>query len=140
MRPRFGRRLARSHGVAIIRSRNDVVDDITFELNGLTGRLIEYRRYLSNRRRNDEMAALIEIKGLGAAVASAKKGIAGVREATGGLSSEAAALVSAVNEVRAQIKQAHDDLKFEAETLGNGGEKISDPQTEDINSSQNQGS
>ena len=66
------------------------------------------------------MPPLIEIKGLGAAVQSAKAGIAGVRSATAGLSSEAAALVAAIQDVRTQIAQAQSDLKFEAETLGNG--------------------
>ena len=66
------------------------------------------------------MPPLIEIKGLGLAVASAKKGIADLRVETAGLSTDASALVSAIQDVRTQIKQAHEDLKFEAETLGNG--------------------
>jgi hypothetical protein len=65
------------------------------------------------------MPPLIEIKGLGSAVAEAKKGIAGVRAATMGLSAESARLIAAVNDVRAQIAQAHDDLQFEATMLGN---------------------
>ena len=72
------------------------------------------------------MPPLIEIKGLGAAVANAKKGIADLRTETAGLSTDASALVSAIQDVRTQIKQAHEDLKFEAETLGNGGETQSE--------------
>lgn len=68
---------------------------------------------------------LIEIKGLGNIVADARKAIAGVRSETAGLNTDATALVLAVQDVRAQIKQAHADLKFEAETLGNGGESTS---------------
>ena len=66
------------------------------------------------------MANLFEIKGLGAAVADAKKGISQVRAETAGLSSDASLLIAAVQGVRQQIKAAHDDLQFEAEQLGNG--------------------
>ena len=69
---------------------------------------------------------LIEIKGLGGIVAEARKGIAGVRSETAGLNLDAANLVTAVKDVRAQIHQAHADLKFEAETLGNGGDAKSE--------------
>lgn len=93
------------------------MEHIIRELRGLTARVIAYRFQLENRR----MANLIEIKGLGAAVQSAKKGIADVRSETSGLSSDAAALVSELQDVRAQIKQARDDIAFEAQTLGNGG-------------------
>lgn len=63
---------------------------------------------------------LIEIKGLAAAVQAAKTGISSVRAETAGLSTDAAALIAAVQDVRSQIKQAQADLKFEAEQLGNG--------------------
>jgi hypothetical protein len=66
-----------------------------------------------------DMRKLFEIKGLGAAVADAKKGIAQIRSETGGLSADASLLVSAVQNVRQQIKAAHDDLQFESEQLGN---------------------
>lgn len=71
------------------------------------------------------MPPLIEIKGLGAAVQAAKASIANVRTETSGLSTDATALVAAIQDVRSQIKQAHDDIKFEAETLGNGGGTVS---------------
>lgn len=66
-----------------------------------------------------DLRNIFEIKGLGAAVAAAKGSIAQVRSETGGLSQDASLLVSAVQNVRQQIKAAHDDLQFEAETLGN---------------------
>ena len=66
------------------------------------------------------MPPLIEIKGLGADVASAKKGIRDLRSEVAGLNVDSTLLTTAVKDVRTQIKQAHDDLKFEAETLGNG--------------------
>lgn len=98
--------------------------DITVELSGLTDRVIAYR-VITQMEREGNLPPLIEIKGLGAIVADAKKGIAGVRAETAGLSTDAKALVAAVQDVRVQIKQAHEDLKFEAETLGNGGETSS---------------
>lgn len=98
--------------------------DITRELAELTDRVTAVR-VITTMNREGRLPPLIEIKGLGAIVADAKKGIAGVRAETAGLSIDAAALVSAVQDVRGQIKQAHADLKFEAETLGNGGETTS---------------
>ena len=74
----------------------------------------------ANNIREGKMPPLIEIKGLGAAVQSAKAGIASVRSETAGLSTDATALVAAIQDVRKQISQAQSDLKFEAETLGNG--------------------
>lgn len=81
---------------------------------------------MANNIKAGTMPPLIEIKGLGAAVKSAKAGIASVRAETAGLSSDATALVAAIQDVRTQISQAHADLKFESETLGNGGETTSD--------------
>lgn len=82
----------------------------------------------ANNIREGKVPPLIEIKGLGAAVAAAKTSIANVRTETSGLSTDATALVSAIQDVRTQIKQAHADIQFEAETLGNGGEKTSGEQ------------
>jgi hypothetical protein len=93
--------------------------EISAALSELTDRIIAYR-VITKMDREGTLPPLIEIKGLGAIVADAKKGIAGVRAETAGLSTDAAALVAAVQDVRVQIKQAHDDIKFEAETLGNG--------------------
>jgi hypothetical protein len=102
--------------------------DITHELSELTDRVTALR-VVTKMQKEGRLPPLIEIKGLGAVVASAKKGIADVRAETSGLSVAAAALISAVQDVRAQIKQAHEDLKFEAETLGNGGGAVSETTT-----------
>jgi hypothetical protein len=98
--------------------------DITREVAELTDRVTAFR-VVTTMQREGRLPPLIEIKGLGAIVANAKKGIAEVRSETSGLSTDASALVSAVQDVRAQIQKAHEDLKFEAETLGNGGETAS---------------
>lgn len=82
--------------------------------------------HVATEIREGRMPPLIEIKGLGNIVADARKAIAGVRSETAGLNTDAGNLVTAVKDVRAQIQQAHADLKFEAETLGNGGETSSD--------------
>lgn len=63
---------------------------------------------------------LIEIKGLGAHVASAKKSIADLREAASGFHTESTALTGELTDLTEQIKQHRADLRFEAETLGNG--------------------
>ena len=89
------------------------------EIRRLTFSVTMYRQWLELER-DMSMANLFEIKGLGAAVADAKKGISQVRAETAGLSADAGLLITAVQGVRQQIKQAHDDLQFEAEQLGNG--------------------
>lgn len=61
----------------------------------------------------------IEIKGLGSVVAQARKAINDVREQSAGLRDDTAALAVTLREVRKAVNQAHDDLKFEAETLKN---------------------
>lgn len=66
------------------------------------------------------MAPLIEIKGLSSAVAGAKKGIADLRSAAAGLNSETTALNLEIVDLTEQVKQHRKDLRFEAETLGNG--------------------
>lgn len=101
-----------------------IVEDLTSvdAIARATDRLTTAKVLLNtaNNIREGKMPPLIEIKGLGAAVQSAKAGIAGLRAETAGLSTDATALVTAIKDVRAQIAQAHSDLKFEAETLGNG--------------------
>jgi len=92
--------------------------DITTALVGLTYRVMVCR--LIHMIEEDRLPPLIEIKGLGAAVQAAKQGIASVRQETAGLSTDASALVAAIQDVRKQISQAQSDLQFEAETLGNG--------------------
>ncbi len=68
-------------------------------------------------RERERMA--IEIKGLGEAVKAARKGIADVRTESAGLGDDTRALLSTLKDVRAQVNAAHEDLKFEASTLGN---------------------
>ena len=61
----------------------------------------------------------LEIKGLGNLVQDAKKQIATLRAEGAGLGSDIRDMVNSVTEVRKQVQAAHDDLKFEAGTLGN---------------------
>lgn len=67
----------------------------------------------------DDMARLIEIKGLSDAVAGAKKGISDLKAAAGGLNASTGMLVAEINDLKDQVDQHRADLKFEAETLGN---------------------
>lgn len=88
------------------------------------------------------MARLIEIKGLGADVASVKRGIGDLRAAAADLNREGSALKAEMTELTDQIKEHRKDLRFEAETLGNSNgseeEKSSDIQeaTGSVNSSE----
>lgn len=88
------------------------------------------------------MARLIEIKGLGADVASVKRGIGELRAIATELNTEGAAFKAELNDLKDQIKQHRADLRFEAETLGNSSgseeEKSSDKQeaTGSVNSSE----
>lgn len=92
--------------------------DITTELAGLTDRVLAYRiARIINRGTN---MPLIEIKGLGTAVAGAKKGISDLRQAAAGLNTETTALNLEIVDLTEQVKQHRKDLRFEAETLGNG--------------------
>lgn len=75
---------------------------------------------IANDVKAGKASPLMQIKGLGAAVLAAKQGIAGIRGETAALAADAATLMAAVQDVRAQIKQAHEDISFEAQTLGNG--------------------
>lgn len=68
----------------------------------------------------DMGARLIEIKGLGADVASVKKGIGDLRVAAAELNTQSSGLKAEIGDLTDQIKQHRADLRFEAETLGNG--------------------
>ena len=61
----------------------------------------------------------IEIKGLSAVVQRARKSISDVRAKAAGLDADTAALSQTIDEVRKHVNAVHDDLKFEAESLGN---------------------
>jgi hypothetical protein len=69
------------------------------------------------------MVRLIEIKGLGDAVAGAKKGIADLKAAAGGLNASTGKLVAELNDLTEQVEQHRSDLHFEAESLGNSPPK-----------------
>jgi predicted nucleic acid-binding Zn-ribbon protein len=75
------------------------------------------------------MGRLIEIKGLAGAVQEAKDAIKAARGATADLSTTARALALEAADVKEQLQEARDDLKFEASTLGNssGSEQKSEP-------------
>lgn len=63
----------------------------------------------------------MEIKGLANRVADARKAINDARNASVDLGDAANAFAADANEITKQIKKHHEDLKFEAETLGNSG-------------------
>jgi predicted nucleic acid-binding Zn-ribbon protein len=65
------------------------------------------------------MARLIEIKGLGADIASVKAGIGELRAAAAELNTEKSGLTAEIKDLTEQLKQHRSDLRFEAETLGN---------------------
>jgi hypothetical protein len=65
------------------------------------------------------MARLIEIKGLGADIASVKQGIGELRAAAAELNVEKSGLTAEIKDLTSQIKEHRADLRFEAETLGN---------------------
>jgi hypothetical protein len=97
------------------------MDAITAAIAGLTNRVIAYRIYQFGGL---EMARLIEIKGIGADVASIKKGIGELRAVASEVNTESTALKAELGDLRDQIKEHRADLRFEAETLGNGGEPL----------------
>lgn len=99
------------------------MDDITGAISGLTDRVFTYRvaRMLINKG-IIAMPPLIQIKGLAASIAEAKKGISDVRSAVVDLNTESSGLKSDLGDITNQLKQHRSDLRFEAETLGNGGE------------------
>jgi hypothetical protein len=61
------------------------------------------------------------IKGLSEAVAAAKQSIAVARAAPAALQESIAAMVATCTDLKTQVDAMHDDLKFEATQLGNGG-------------------
>lgn len=64
---------------------------------------------------------LVEIKGLGNAMAGVRDGIRGVRKLVADLNDSSSGLAAELQDVQKQIEQARSDLKFEAQTLGNSG-------------------
>lgn len=95
------------------------------DLDDLLSRLLTYPaeafvHKLWNGDTEMSTRSMFQIKGLGDTIVNAKKGISSVRAEAAGLQSDASLFVAAVQGVRQQITQAHDDLQVEAETLGNG--------------------
>lgn len=66
----------------------------------------------------------VEIKGLGLAVQNTRRSIAVLRAEIAGLNDESWHLQKTVVELREQIKATHDDLRFEAENLGNAAPEV----------------
>jgi hypothetical protein len=77
----------------------------------------EIKQLLRQQPKETEMP--LEIKGLGNVVADAKRQIAVLRSESAALNTDIRDMVQSVQEVRKQVNAAHDDLKFEAQTLGN---------------------
>ncbi len=65
-------------------------------------------------------SGFVKIAGLGSLVQSVRSEITGLRAELPALQASAAALRSTVADLKTQIDSTHDDLKFEATTLGNG--------------------
>jgi hypothetical protein len=65
---------------------------------------------------------VIKIAGLGNLVQGVRDQISGLRSELPALGESITALRSSVADVKAQVDAVHDDLKFEAQTLGNGSE------------------
>lgn len=107
------------------RREESSVDYFTRELSGLTDRVFAYRMYyIINRGTN--VARLLEIKGLGADIASVKRGIGEIRSVVTEVNTEGTALKAELGDLKDQLKGHRADLRFEAETLGNGGDNSSD--------------
>lgn len=68
---------------------------------------------------------LLEIKGLSDTIRNVKEGISGVRGAAASVNTQAAGLKAELEDIDTQLRQHRDDLKFEAETLGNSGDQSS---------------
>lgn len=77
-----------------------------------TNRIIEIRKGL-------QMARLIEIAGLGDAVKSMRKDIAGLKSVAKDINTEAPLLLAEMTGIRDQIREHRADLKADAASLGN---------------------
>lgn len=84
---------------------------------------IDFARLMVERDRKIyrgiRMADKIEIKGLGDHIRRAKAGIAEVRHHAAALGESTTGLSATLQDVKKQVDAAHEDLKFEAQTLGN---------------------
>lgn len=104
-------------------------DEFITALAGLTHRLYVYR-VIYTIMRAEGMARLLEIKGLGADIASVKKGIGDLRSLATEVNTESDGLKAELSDLKDQIKEHRADLKFEAETLKNSSEDTDKKQDE----------
>ena len=85
--------------------------------------LQEQARLIKAQATNEQvMSGKIEIKGLSQAFADAKKSMAIARQAPAELAAAVSEMVATCADLTTQVKAMHDDIKFEATQLGNGGE------------------
>ena len=85
---------------------------------------IEFARLMVERDRRiyreiGMAGKLLEIKGLGNAMADVRDGMRGLKSLVADVSESASGFAAELSDVKAQIEQARDDLRFEAQTLGN---------------------
>lgn len=73
----------------------------------------------------ERMSDKVLIKGLKEQIAAAKEAIAEAKAAPAALHESTKAFVATCTDLRSQVDAMHDDLKFEASQLGNGGESSS---------------
>ena len=103
-------------------TRADPPDRLTDEIDRLARGVRALRLvYCLIHRRDTDMARLLEIKGLGAAVSGIKSEISAIKTIAADINTEAPQLRAELADLRDQIKQHRADLRFEAEALGNGG-------------------
>ena len=72
------------------------------------------------RRPQVEVLPPIQIKGLAADVMTVKRGFADIREVVRDVNLVSVALKQDLQDVKAQLQQHRQDIRFEAEALGNG--------------------
>jgi hypothetical protein len=116
-------------------------EEITEAVAGLTDRVIAERVRLEKgyevvaegtsvavngsgvvRRPEIEVLPPIQIKGLAADVLMVKRGFSEIREVVRDVNLVSAALKQDLADVKAQLQSHRQDIRFEAEALGNGGE------------------
>lgn len=99
------------------------IEDLTDRVS--SARVIARALVEGEQAKKQLMADKLLIKGLAEAVQAAKKSIADAKTAPAKLQESAAALVATCTELKTQVDAMHDDIKFEASQLGNGGENAS---------------
>jgi hypothetical protein len=107
--------------------------DFTRQLENLTSRVasarIIAREIVEGQQAKQVLQCMADktlIKGLAEAMASAKKSLAAARAAPAALQESAAALAVTCSDLKTQVDEMHDDIKFEATQLGNGSPNSED--------------